>query len=587
MITPYDHVLSFPLTKIKRLSWTMLLVLGVILPFLADNYILRSFSVFYVYLLLAIGLSVVVTYAGLLDLGYIAFFAVGAYTYALLNKMTGLPFFAALPIGMLTSSAFGLLLGFPTLRVRGDYLALVTLGFGEIIRVLLVNIWGPQGMAGIDPPLSAEWVGGFDNLYILFYFVSLIPVSIALWLLARVDRSRMAKIWVAIRDNEIAAKSCGIDSVRWLLLAFAIGTAFAGTAGVIFAGIQRYISPSSFVLDESIFILSIVVIAGNRSLWRLLLAAAILSFLPELLRGLADYRLLIYGILLTAFVIFEEKLTSRPLKKSSADQSPESNISPRDRVKNLPKLLQQDAPPAWEIAVEHLTMRFGGITALDDISFTLAMHGKVIALIGPNGAGKSTFFGCVSGMNQPTSGLISLPGVNSPYPPHISARAGVGRTFQTPQLFHTLTVRENIAVGTMRHSNQTYNVNELIDGIIEYLGLLEVAETNIRLQPLGIQRLTELGRAMALRPKVILVDEIASGLNSSEKNHMSGLIQRLSSEAGISFLLVEHDMDFVFPLASEVLVFDTGKLIARGTPHEVTNNQIVIDAYLGMVNEAA
>lgn len=576
-----------PQSKIKRLSWSILLVLGVILPFLTDSYILRSFSVFYVYLLLAIGLSVVVTYAGLLDLGYIAFFAVGAYTYALLNKTIGLPFFAALPIGMITASAFGLLLGFPTLRVRGDYLALVTLGFGEIIRVLLVNIWGPQGMAGIDPPLPAALVGGIDNLYIMFYFVSFIPVPIALWLLARADRSRMAKIWVAIRDNEIAAKSCGIDSVRWLLLAFAIGTAFAGTAGVIFAGIQRYINPSSFVLDESIFILSIVVIAGSRSLWRLLLAAGILSFLPEVLRGLTDYRLLIYGVLLTSFVIFEEKYMSRSRRVTSPGLDSNESASLTESAKALPVMLHQDQTIALKIEVEQLTMRFGGITALDDLSFTLSLYGNVVGLIGPNGAGKSTFFNCISGMNNPTSGAINLPGARSPYPPHVSARAGVGRTFQTPQLFHTLTVYENIAAGAMRHSTPPKEANDLINSIIDFLGLQKVAETNIKQVPLGIQRLTELGRALALRPKVILVDEIASGLNSSEKNHMAALIQRLSSEAGIGFLLVEHDMDFVLPLASEVLVFDTGKLIARGTPYEVTNNQIVIDAYLGMAHDAA
>lgn len=586
MTTPLTSIWSI-LPKIKRVSWVMLLILGAILPFLVDSYILRSFSVFYVYLLLAIGLSVVVTYAGLLDLGYIAFFAVGAYTYGLLNKAVGLPFFAALPIGMLTASAFGLLLGFPTLRVRGDYLALVTLGFGEIIRVLLVNIWGPQGIAGIAPPLSAALVGGFDNLYILFYFVALIPVPIAILLLARVDRSRMAKIWIAIRDNEIAAKSCGINSVLWLLLAFAIGTAFAGTAGVIFAGIQRYINPSSFVLGESIFILSIVVIAGSRSLWRLILAAGILSFLPEILRGFADYRMLIYGVLLTSFVIFEEKFTNRFRKKSFLDNGQDINASLRDRVQKLPAMLQQNIPPIWVIKIDHLMMCFGGITALDDVSFTLSLHGNVIGLIGPNGAGKSTLFDCLSGMTRPTSGGISLPGVHSPYPAHASARAGVGRTFQTPQLFHTLTVRENITAGTIRHSAKPDKANELINGIIEYLGLQGVAETNITLLPLGIQRLTELGRALALRPKVILVDEIASGLNSSEKQHMAGLIQHLSSEAGISFLMVEHDMDFVFPLASEVLVLDTGKLIARGTPFEVANNQIVIDAYLGRAHEAA
>ena len=323
----------------SRYMWVVLLLAGALMPLYASGYVLRACSVFYLHLLLAIGLTIVVTYAGLLDLGYIAFFAIGAYTYALLDQTIGLPFFVALPVGALFSAMFGLVLGFPTLRLRGDYLALVTLAFGEIVRVLLLNIWGPQGIAGIRPPLSIDFVGGIDNLYLLFYMVAFVPVPLALWILSRTDRSKLAKTWFAIRDNETAAKSCGIDSVKWLLLAFALGTAFAGVAGVIFAGIQRYVSPGSFVLEESIFVLSIVVIAAGRSLWRLVIAAAILSFLPEVLRGLADYRMLIYGGVLSLAVVAEVQLKGLFRSRQAGGVAPSCPQALVDGTRPVPLIL--------------------------------------------------------------------------------------------------------------------------------------------------------------------------------------------------------------------------------------------------------
>jgi branched-chain amino acid transport system permease protein len=564
--------------------WLMLILAGTLIPLFAGSYVLRAFSIFYLYLILGVGLTIVVTYAGLLDLGYIAFFAVGAYTYALLNTYTGLPFIAALPIGMLTAACFGLLLGFPTLRVRGDYLALVTLGFGEIVRVVLLNIWGPQGIAGIQPPLAPKAIGGFDNLYLLFYAVTFLPVPVALWILSRIDRSRLAKTWFAIRDNEIAAKSCGVNSTRWLLLAFVLGTAFAGIAGVIFAGVQRYVSPGSFVLEESILVLSIVVIAGGRSLLRLILAAAILSFLPELLRGLDNYRMLIYGVLLSTFIVIEEKFKIYLQSRYHDGKNmvmPEINLT---NTKPSPEVLKQNiSEPDSQLSVTGLTMRYGGNTAIDKVSFSIPVGASITALIGPNGAGKTTLFNCISGHCRPNEGTISFSRLKSPYTPQRCARAGIGRTFQTPHLFNTMTIRENVGTSVMsrRKGNRQSGI---VNDILEYLGLHSIADVNVRILPLGMKRLIELGRALALQPKIILLDEIASGLNSGEKDQMAALIKRIAMDSGIGFMIVEHDMDFILPLASEVLVLDAGKLIARGTSAEVARNPVVIDAYLGKTN---
>ena len=364
---PASTQAGFPLW----LPWASLLLTALALPFILDAYILRTFTVFYLYLILAVGLTVIVNYAGLLNLGFIAFFGVGAYSYAVLNKGFGLSFFAALPVGTLIAAGLALIIGFPTLRVRGDYLALVTLGFAEIVRTCVLNIWGPHGIPGIAPPLLVDTIGGAANLSILYYAVAFAPVPLALFILHRLDRSSTARRWFALRDNETAAQTCGVNPLRSLLLALVFGSAVAGAAGVIFAGVQRYISPASFVLDESILVLSIVVIAGGRSLWRLLLATALLTFLPELLRGLADYRMLIFGLTLSAYVIIEEKWKPT-VRKGFPIQTPDVEMAPEIVQQGVPDFIRSlDSGISLRLEVQNLSKRFDGVTALQDICLAL------------------------------------------------------------------------------------------------------------------------------------------------------------------------------------------------------------------------
>lgn len=568
------------------LPWALVLLAGLILPVCVDGYALRTFTVFYIYLILAAGLTVIVNYAGLLNLGFIAFSGIGAYTYAVLNREFALPFFAALPLGALVAAGLGLLIGFPTLRVRGDYLALVTLGFGEIVRICLVNIWGPHGIPGIAPPVPAIAVGGSANLNLLFYAVAFGPAALALLLLQRLDRSRTASRWFALRDNETAAQACGINPVRDLLLALVIGSAIAGAAGVIFAGVQRYVSPASFVLDESILVLSIVVIAGGRSLWRLLLAAALLTFLPELLRGLADYRMLIFGSVLSAYVVIEEKWKRSSmgggLPASDSEIEPALGI-PQRKVPEFVRLA--DAEGALRLEIQDVTKLFDGVTALQGVGFAMEFNQSIIGLIGPNGAGKTTLFNCISGALPPTAGKILFSGLADTHSPHHAARAGLARTFQTPQLFESMSVRENIGMGSIASPQPL--TDEQIDELVAYSGLSEVAHSEVRSQPLGTQRRIELARALALRPRLMLLDEIAAGLSSGEKQELAAMIRELARDAHISFLVVEHDMDFILPLAGEVVVLDAGRVLARGTPDQITQNSAVIEAYLGGNHAAA
>jgi branched-chain amino acid transport system permease protein len=254
------------------------------------------------YVLLALGLNIVVGFAGLLDLGYIAFYAVGAYVYALLASPhfgLHLPFWVILPLGALCAAFFGVLLGAPTLKLRGDYIAVVTLGFGEIIRIFLNNLSepinitnGPRGLARLDPLrlgsfdfASTQTIAGFafSGPMKMYYLLLLLAIAI-LVVNVRLQNSRIGRAWEAIREDEVAARATGIDTTALKLLAFAMGASFGGIAGGIFAAVQGFISPESFVLHESIIVVAMVVLGGMGNIWGVVLGALLLSFVPELLR---------------------------------------------------------------------------------------------------------------------------------------------------------------------------------------------------------------------------------------------------------------------------------------------------------------
>ncbi len=287
---------------------------------------------------LALGLNIVVGFAGLLDLGYIAFYGVGAYVYALLASPhfnLHLPFWVILPIGALVACVFGVLLGAPTLKLRGDYLAIVTLGFGEIVRIFLNNLSrpfnltnGPQGISRIDPfSFGAfdfsrnETIAGLAfSGPIKYYYLLLALLLLAIVVNLRLQHSRIGRAWEAIREDEIAARAMGINTTRIKLLAFAMGASFGGVAGGMFAAIQGFISPESFVLVESVMVLSMVVLGGMGNVWGVVLGAVLLTFVPELLRDWVQpvqqslfgktiiepevIRMLLFGLALVLMMLF-------------------------------------------------------------------------------------------------------------------------------------------------------------------------------------------------------------------------------------------------------------------------------------------
>lgn len=316
--------------RVKLESWALtgIIVLALFWPFFVSRGSVDLATLVLIYVMLALGLNVVVGLAGLLDLGYVAFYAVGAYTFALLSQYMGISFWMALPLGALLAALFGLVLGFPVLRLRGDYLAIVTLGFGEIIRILLNN-WtsitgGPNGIGGIPEPtlfgmefgrrVKEEGNTSFHETFgiaysgehkvIFLYLIALVLAVITALVIRRLMRMPVGRAWEALREDEIAARSLGLSRTAVKLSAFTIGAFFAGFAGTVFASKQGFISPESFVFLESAIILAIVVLGGMGSQIGVILAAIAVTILPELAREFADYRMLVFGAAMVLMMVW-------------------------------------------------------------------------------------------------------------------------------------------------------------------------------------------------------------------------------------------------------------------------------------------
>ena len=286
------------------------LVVGglLLMPWLTSLYQVNIMISALIYVMLGLGLNIVVGLAGQLVLGYAAFYAAGAYTYGLLNLYFGLGFWAVLPAGGLVAVLFGLLLGFPVLRLKGDYLAIVTLGFGEIIRLVLEN-WNDvtKGSAGVSsiprPGLFGAELGVAEATTYIYYLV-LAAVAVTIVVVSRLKNSRVGLALQALREDEIACEAMGIDLTRVKLSAFALGSCWAGFAGVIFAAKTTYINPASFTFMESAMILSIVVLGGMGSIAGVVIAALVLILLPEYLRAFSEYRMLLFGAVMVVMMIY-------------------------------------------------------------------------------------------------------------------------------------------------------------------------------------------------------------------------------------------------------------------------------------------
>jgi ABC-type branched-subunit amino acid transport system ATPase component/ABC-type branched-subunit amino acid transport system permease subunit len=649
-------------------------------------------------IILAVSLNIVNGLTGQFSIGHAGFMAVGAYVGGALSfpmwnaaqttlskahpnwsSAQVLSNFSSthwwlLPTTMLLGGAvaalFGWAVGVPSLRLRGDYLAIVTLGFGEIIRVLLNNT------NKISPKL--EYLGGalgFYGLPKITNFVFIYGTAILVIVLARnLKFSLHGLAYQSIREDEIAADAMGVNTTKVKVQAFALSAFFAGMGGALY-GLFYFFSPVTFGFLFSMNIVVMVVLGGTGSITGAAIAAFVLTAIPEWLKNIKDrlpwfkdeYRMVAYALILIIMMLLRPqgvfgrselslKALIRRFKRKTvghAEAAP-TEVAAHDAASHPVDKTQTI------LNVADVSKVFGGLTAVNSMSVALK-GGELVGLIGPNGAGKTTVFNLLTGVYEPTTGVIEFDGQlqagarpNSPlkrilllawdtllaafggwiigtiistsinarvtwiailaavglsvftapkrrkfmpgYKPYQFAKRGISRTFQNIRLFPDLTVLENVMIGsylrrrtnvfdslfrTLRMEKEDKEVEARAMGLLKRFDLDTFADKEARSLPYGAQRRLEIARALATRPKLLLLDEPAAGMNPQEKAELMEDILNIREEFGLTILLIEHDMKVVMGICERIYVLDYGQIIAHGTPEEIRRDPKVIAAYLG------
>jgi len=613
------------------------------LPFVGiSNYYVHLGLIVAIYMILLLGLDIVVGYTGETSLAHAALFGIGAYTAGVLAFKLNLGFWVALPASLAVSALFGLLLAIPALRVRGPYLAMVTAAFGAIVQILINEMTfltnGPMGIRLNRPALLG--VLPRDREY---YYLVLALLLLAVATVNRIVSSSFGRAFQALRDAPIAADCLGVSVWRYKVYAFILSAALAGLAGTLFAYSERYISPNTYSIELSILFLLAVTLGGPRSRLGALLGAAVVVLLPNLLADIELVRWIAAAIGAVAILIMAARvrrakavtsgtldmpvalcLAAWPAARSLTSvvdfkltifglmilfvvyQMPEG-LSGRLFRRSGPAAMRRAAPAEAGLhvvteadgdllVVEGLTRQFGGLVALSGVSLTVK-RGEIHGLIGPNGSGKSTLINVLSGIYPPSLGSIRFLGQRlDGLPPAAIARRGVARTFQNLQLFGEMTAFENILValnhslrgtlfdvilGTPRRRRSEEAARDRATALLGFVGLADLADEKARNLSYGKGRLLEIARALALEPRLLLLDEPAAGLTKPEIEALIANLRRIRDQ-GVAIVLIEHHIDLVMALCDVVTVLDFGKVIAEAEPQALCRDQKVIDAYLGV-----
>ena len=554
----------------------------------ADGYQVYVISLVGLTAMVGIGINILLGLTGQISLGHAGFYAIGAYVGAILTTTHEWSFWAALPIAGVVAGLAGMLLAIPALRVRGPYLAMVTIAFGFVIEQGAAE-WkevtgGWNGIMFI--PLPEAFGYTFIERDVALLVALLTFASVALF--ARLNASAWGKAMRAVRDSELASRSLGLDPVMIRTAAFTLSAAITGVAGAIFASITQFISPESFPFLQSILFLLVAIIGGIGTVLGPVVGALVVVLLPEFLSALAEYRLLFVGVLLLVVLVATPRGVVGEIERRlrRVDERP-ARAGELDVAGFLSR--SGEGEP---LAVEGLSVSFGGVVAVDEVSLR-AEPGAVTSIIGPNGAGKTSVLNLVCGYLRPEAGAVRLgdrdvTGVSA----QSIARAGIARTYQTTQLFENLSVRENLEIAVRRGRLGSIGAalagrpagdaeeRDTVEGLLAFVGYSGPVEQLASALPHVDKRLVEIARALAIRPAVLLLDEPAAGLGLKDTADLGRLLQRIA-DAGVAVVIVEHDMTLVMEISDHVYVLDAGACIAEGPPAGVRADPQVREAYLG------
>ena len=556
---------------------------------LLDPYVQLILMYVGINVILCLSLNLINGYMGEFSVGHAGFMSAGAYTASLLTVRVfphgaAWAFPAACLAGGCAAALLGLLVALPSFKTRGDYLAIVTLAFVFIVKSAVENIdaaGGPRGLLGMDRLTTLPWVYAWTvgTVFVIRNFIY----------------SRYGRGVLAVREDETAAEFMGVNTRQVKVLTFVVASFFAGAAGALFAHLLQYISPGMFDIVKSTDMLVMVYLGGVASIGGSLLGASIYTVLLEVLRPLAMWRMVLMPLLLVLLMIF------RPRGIMGLREFPWFRRRSQLRGGGQPSGVAaqpqpQPRPQVPLLDVSGLSHRFGGLAAVSGFSLRMS-SGELVGIIGPNGAGKTTVFNLITGAYRPDQGRILFSGrdITGLRPGAINA-AGIARTFQNIRLFKDLSVLDNIM--TAHYARSACGVAEALT----HAGGYQADEARVRGHSLellaffemqgqsaacagslsyGLQRRLEIVRALATRPRLLLLDEPAAGMNPLEVDQLMEFIRRVRAEFGVAVLLIEHQMRLVMSLCERLEVLDFGTTIAAGTPAQIQSHPRVLEAYLG------
>jgi branched-chain amino acid transport system permease protein len=553
----------------------------------------RTYTLFLINLIAVLGLGLFSGNSGILSFGHVAFIGLGAYLSGILtlpldtkaSTLPHLPAFLAsvewglppaLIVTMIAVGLFGAVIGLPIARMGGAAAVIATLGLLMIVHGVIIGASdftrGSNAFLGV-PRLTGIWTA--------------LAVAVPILLAARAFRdSNTGGQLRASREDETAARAIGVDVVKRRVLAWTLSAGIAAAAGVLLAHFLGAFSPSKFYFDDTLTLLTMLIVGGMTTVSGAVLGTVAVTLTIEILRrvesgmDLFGYRTPeIFGVteaglcLLILFVMYR-----RPAGLFGRLELGETWFRPRAVPSTTS--VSNPVPASGELKAESVTKDFAGLRALDNVSLTLK-PGEIIGLIGPNGSGKTTLLNVISGLFAPTQGVIRIDGKDATaWPAHVIAQAGVGRTFQSIRLFGQLSVIENVEISA-RIGETTADASAFAMQLLTEFGLADFADRPAAALDYGAQRRLEIARALALRPRYLLLDEPAAGMNPTESNALLQELAKLRQRTGIGLLVIDHDMSLIMRLCDRIVVLNRGQMIAEGDPKTIQSNPAVIEAYIG------